>query len=338
MSILMYTFKHRTYLIYSVALVIGMIIFQSFAYAKMYRWTDKEGKIFYSDKVPPKQSKLERKVLNESGRVAYTVQAAKTREQIELEQRLETLRREQEKIIRKQKASDKVLLSTFRSVDDLRFILNGKLLSIDAQKRVDEKMLEHLQDELLRLRRRAIQLERRGNKVPETLLNEMTKIKDSIGATKQDITKVKEKRKEIENKFDKEIERFIFLTDKNKAKILQGKQETTEKNTMDVLSLYACPDEKTCVQAWEEAKQFVILNSSTGININSETLIMGNDPVTETDISLSVSKSKWQNKQFSIFLDIRCHQSNMGEELCLSKEIDLIRQSFRTYIERALKN
>jgi len=314
-----------------------MIVFQSFAYAKMYRWVDKDGNIFYSDKVPPRQSKLERKELNQQGRVVNTVKAAKTQKQIDLEKRLIILRREQEKIIIKQKSIDKVLLSTFRNVDDLRFTLNGKLLSVDAQKRVHEKTLEHLQDELERSRKRAALAERRGNKVPVATLNDIAQIEENIVATRQDITQELERRKGIEKKFDKEIERFIFLTEKNKANPKKGREETAEKNTTDVLGLYNCPDEKTCDLAWEEARQFVMLNSSTGININSGTLIMGNDPVTETDISLSVSKSKWQNKQFSIFLDIRCHQSNMGAELCLSQKVDLIRRSFRPYIESALK-
>lgn len=328
---------HKIRSIYSLALILIMIVLQSFAYAKMYRWVDKDGNIFYSDKVPPTQSKLERKVLNEQGRVVNTVKAAKNQEQIDLEKRLEILRREQEKIILKQKSNDKVLLSTFRNVDDLRFTLNGKLLSVDALKRVHEKTLEHLQDELARSRKRAAQMERRGNKVPVTLLNDITQVEGNIVATKLDIAQVLERRKGIEKKFDKEIERFIFLTEKNKANAKKGRKETAQQNTTDVLGLYNCPDEKTCIQAWEEAMQFVMLNSTTGINIKSETLIMGNDPVSETDISLSASKSKWQNKQFSIFLDIRCHQSNMGTELCLSKKIDLIRRSFRPYIESALK-
>lgn len=323
--------------IYSLAFIIIMIVFQSFAYAKMYRWVDKDGNIFYSDKVPPRQSKLERKELNQQGRVVKTVKAAKTQKQIDLEKRLTILRREQEKIIIKQKSIDKVLLSTFRNVDDLRFTLNGKLLSVDAQKRVHEKTLEDLQDELARFRKRAALAERRGNKVPVATLNDIAQIEDNIVATRLDITQELERRKGIEKKFDKEIERFIFLTEKNKANAKKGREETAEKNTIDVLGLYNCPDEKTCDLAWEEARQFVMLNSSTDINIYSETLIMGNDPITETDISLSVSKSKQQNKQFSLFLDIRCHQSNMGAELCLSQKVDLIRRSFRPYIESALK-
>jgi len=317
--------------------MIALFVLQSPVSAKMYRWVDKDGRIFYSDKVPPEQSKLERKELNTKGRVVNTVKAAKTQEQIALEQRLKILRKEQEKIITRQKSNDKVLLSTFRNVDDLRFTLNGKLLSVDAQKRVYEKTLEHLTADLSRVRKRAAQAERRGKKVPVAVLNDIAEIEEHINAAHLNITDVLEKRKGIERKFDKEIERFIFLTKTNKVNAKKVSDETAELKAADELGLYNCKAEKICDQAWEEARQFVILNSSTGININSDDLVMSNDPMKEADVSLSVSKSKRLNNKVSIFLDIRCHKSNMGAELCQSQKVDLIRRSFRPYIESSLK-
>ncbi|NOQ14233.1 MAG: DUF4124 domain-containing protein, partial [Methyloprofundus sp.] len=133
---------------FCVALMASTIAFQSPVGAEMYRWVDADGRIFYSDQVPANKSKLERKVLNRKGRVIETVQAAKTKEQIALEKRLKLLRKEQEKIIARQKSNDKVLLSTFRNIDDLRMTLNGKLQSVDAQKRVHERTLENLAENL----------------------------------------------------------------------------------------------------------------------------------------------------------------------------------------------
>ena len=321
-----------------VTMIAGMLALQPSVYAKMYRWVDKEGHVFYSDKVPPNQSRLERNVLNHKGRVVDTVRAAKTQEQIALEKRLKILRTEQEKIIARQKSNDKVLLSTFRNIDDLRLTLNGKLLLVDAQKRVYEKTQEHLRDDLARARKKAARAERSGKKVPVAILNEIAQIEENINATYLDINKVLEKRKGIEKKFDKEIERFIFLTKTNKANAKKVSDETAELKAADALGLFNCKDEKNCQLAWEEAKQFVILNSTTGINFDTEVLVMGNDPMKETDISLSISKSKRQNNKVSIFLDIRCHKTSIGAELCLSKKVDVIRRSFRPYIESALKN
>lgn len=322
--------------IFFLGLFAAMIVCQP-VHAKMYRWIDKHGNIFYSDKVPPNQSKLERNILNEKGRIIDTVRAAKTPEQIALEKRLAILRAEQEKIIAKQKSKDKVLLSTFRNVDDLRLTLNGKLLLVDAMKRVYEKNLQHLRDDLARAQKRAVKAERSGKKVSTAILNEIAQIEDNINSTYLNIDGELVKRIAIEKKFDKEIERFLFLTKMNKSNAKKVSDAFAELKAADTLGLFNCKDEKVCTSAWEEAKQFVILNSTTGINFNTETLIMGNDPVHETDISLSISKSKRKNKKVSIFLDIRCHNSTLGTELCQSQQVDIIRRSFRPYIESALK-
>jgi hypothetical protein len=320
-----------------VTLLASLIAFQPAVQAKMYRWIDKDGHIYYSDKVPPKQSKLERNVLNDSGRVVETVKAAKTQEQIELEKRLAILRAEQEKIIAKQKWIDKVLLSTFRNVDDLRLTLNGKLVAVDAQKRVYVKNKEFLLEDLARLHKRAAQSERRGKKVPVSILDQMAQIEKNIQAADLDIGRAVQQREGIEKKFDKEIVRFMFLTKTNKANAKTVSDKMAELKAANTLGLFNCENEKQCLLAWEEARKFVILNLTTGINFYTETLIMGNDPMQETDISLSVSKSTRKNNKVSIFLDIRCHNSSLGAELCLRKQVDLIRRSFNPYIESTLK-
>ncbi|WP_263458717.1 DUF4124 domain-containing protein [Bathymodiolus japonicus methanotrophic gill symbiont] len=88
--------------------MVCLIPLPSAAHAKMYRWVDKQGNVYYSDQVPPSQSKLERKVLSDTGRVIETIRAAKTQEEIDLEKRLAILRAEQEKIIAKQKSTDNI--------------------------------------------------------------------------------------------------------------------------------------------------------------------------------------------------------------------------------------
>ncbi|MDF1584625.1 MAG: DUF4124 domain-containing protein [Methyloprofundus sp.] len=304
--------------------------------AKMYRWVDGNGNIYYSDKVPPQQSKLERKVLNEHGRIIETVDAAKTAEQFALEQRLELLRQEQEKIIAQQKSNDKVLISTFRNIDDLRLTLDGKLSSVNAHKRMLEDALATLNDNLASARSKAAQEERKGRRVAPAILKLISDTEDEINNTYAQIAKVVEQYQEIQSKFDKDIERFIFLTQGNRSNTQTLIDETAETQAANVLGLFNCFDRKACDQAWEIARQFVLLHSTTQINFNTETLIMSSDPKVGSDLSLSVSKSKRANDKTSIFLDIRCHHSTIGAELCQSEPVNRIRQSFMPYIESKL--
>jgi len=314
----------------------SLIAMQSTANAKMYRWIDSNGKTVYSDKVPPKKAKLERKVLSKSGHVIDTVDAAKTREQIALEARLKILREEQEKIISKQKSNDKMLLSTFRNIDDLRMTLKGKLNSINSQKRIFESDLKNLKDDLSSAHKRAALAERKGIKVSVGLLKQMSEIEEKINSNYAEIGKVIEKGQLIEKKYNKEIERFIFLTKGNISSAKKLSDLTAETKAANDLGLYNCADKVTCAQAWEVAKNFVTKHSTTEINFNTDALIMSADPMVASDLSLSVSKSSRSNARVSIFLDIRCHSSTKGTALCASKQVNDVRRSFMSYIQSNL--
>ncbi|NOR80871.1 MAG: DUF4124 domain-containing protein [Methyloprofundus sp.] len=322
---------------FCVALVASTVAFQSPVDAEMYRWVDADGHVFYSDKVPANKSRLERKVLNQEGRVVNTVQAAKTKEQLALEKRLRLLRKEQEKIIGRQKSNDKVLLSTFRNIDDLRMTLNGKLQSVDAQKRVHERTLENLTENLTGERKKAVNAERNGKKVPKIVLTQIASIEEKIKSIYLEIDKTVVKRKTLQIKYDKDIERFLFLTKSNSMSAQALSDETAETKAANTLGLFNCKNRISCDLAWEAARKFVRENSTTPINFNTDSLMMGSDPVLISDISLSVSKLKRADNKVSIFLDIRCHKSSLGQELCQSKKVKNIRHLFRPYIESALK-
>jgi len=306
--------------------------------AKTYRWIDTEGRIIYSDQVPPQQSKLKREELNKDGRVVNTIKAAKTKAQISLEERLELLRKEQESIVNKKKLHDKVLLSTFRNVDDLRMALVGKLASIDAQKRFAERSLKNSQDNLELARKKAAKAERSGHKVPQSVLKEINSIRESIHYTHGDIAQILTQRKAVQRKFNRDIARFIFLT-KSNTNAQQLSDDNVESTTANALGLYNCKDNFICDQAWEIAKQFVILHSTTKINYDTDTLIMSSDPMVASDLSLSVSKLPAKHREtypFSLFLDIRCYRSTIGDELCQSEQVKNIRRSFKSYMESHL--
>ncbi len=331
---------HKPAFIYSTVLAGSLVIASIPVAAKMYRWIDTEGRVFYSDQVPPQQSKLQRDELNKNARVVHTIKAAKTEEQLFLEKRLALLRKEQETIIHKKKSYDKVLLSTFRNVEDLRMTLATKLASIDAQKRLAENSLVRSQENLVVARKKAAKAERSGRKVPLFLLKEIDSIEDSIRKSHIDIAQILTKRKAVQRKFDRDIARFIFLT-KSKVDAQQLSNDDAESTTENALGLFNCKDNFMCDRAWKIARQFVVLHSTTKINYDTDTLIMSSDPISASDLSLSVSKSEAKQSKvykFSLFLDIRCHHSTLGDELCQSEQVKNIRRSFKSYIENHLKN
>lgn len=135
----------------------------------MYKWVNEKGETIFSDQVPPEQAQHRREALNEKGRVVEITEQAKTKEQQAMDNRLEALRKAQEKIIEQQKANDKVLLSTFRNLDDMQASLYATMQSLDSQRNVAQGNLKRVEIQLETQQKQAGTLERNGKKVPQTL-------------------------------------------------------------------------------------------------------------------------------------------------------------------------
>lgn len=304
------------------------------AEAKTYRWVDDQGKVHFSDVIPPDQVKYQRETLNKAAQVIETSDKAKTQEEYDQEQHMQSLRQEQDKLIAKQAAEDKVLLSTYRSIEDMDLTLNGRMQALDAQRRVAEGNLKRLQHQLESQQKKAAELERNGQVVGQGLLNDIRSSEQQIQLATTEISAHVSKKSQVKAEFESSIERFKYLT--------QGKNATADNNTQDtpvasLAGLFNCTDSAQCDQAWSHAKTFVKRYSTVPISNETDQLILSADPVKENDISLSVSRMQAENGQQKLFLDVRCHHSRIGAEFCAGNTASGIRGAFKPYLETALK-
>jgi len=303
---------------------------------KMFRWVDDAGNVRYSDQVPPDQVKHRREALNENARVVDVVEKQKTKAQRDLEKRLVLLRRQQNEIIRKQKGHDKVLRSTFRNVSDMEMALKGKMLAMDGQRKVVQGNLQRIEKQLQQQQKKAAQFERDGRKVPAKILVDIRLTKEQIELSYIEISKQFEKKKRVREEFEADINRFIYLTQSESEGSKDISRKTAEKKAEKQLGLFVCKSLEQCDKAWVSAKQFVYANSSTALDIETNRLIMSQAPYKDTDLSLSISKMNMDGNKQQLFLDIRCRQSSIGDELCRSAKAKNIRNSFSSYIKLAL--
>jgi ribosomal protein L15 len=302
---------------------------------KMYRWVDENGNVYFSDQVPPDQVQHKRETLSEKARVLDVLEKAKTAEQLAQQKRLDALRKEQEKIIAKQNANDKVLLSTFRSIDDMNKALSNKMASFDAARKVIEGNIERFEQQLQQQQQQAANLERNGTKIPPKLLADIAASKQQIESGKQELIRHQQDRQNSEKEFKADIARFQFLTQSNSdGKPVNG-DTLAASNASNDLGLFVCQDAAQCEKAWKIAGEFVATNSTTGQDVESEKLIMRAAPQKDDDLSLSVSLLERNNSQ-QIFLDIRCRQSSIGNELCAGPKAQSIRQAFAPFIQSSL--
>jgi len=309
---------------------------QSVYAKKMYRWVDDQGRVFFSDQVPPDQIKHKRESLSESIRVLDVVEAAKSKEQIELEKRLQKLRREQQKLIEKQRTHDKVLLSTFRSLDDMEMALKGKLQALDAQRKVAEGNKLRVEKQLQQQLHKAARYERENRKVPKNLVKAIADSRQQLKLLNAEINRHLEKRKQAEKEFKMDIARFKYLTQSKTADMDKLIDRVAERQSAKELGLYICESKKRCDKAWQISRLFVKMHSTTKLDIDTDRLIMSDTPRNDLDLSLSVSKLKLDKQREQIFLDIRCKRSTIGMELCISPKVKQIRQSFNDFIEQRL--
>ncbi|MEQ1635398.1 MAG: DUF4124 domain-containing protein [Methylococcales bacterium] len=314
--------------------VLTGLLGQDFAYAKTFRWVDDQGKTHFSDKVPPEQVKYQREALNKNAQVTETLDKAKSQEEYEQEQHMEALRKEQDALISKQDAEDRVLLSTYRSVDDLNLTLNGRMQALDAQRRVAEGNLKRLQRQLESQQKKAAEQERNGQAVPKGLLEDIRSSEQQIKLSTGEISNHINKKNQIKAEFEANIERFKHLT---KSQTAVSTSTNDAVPIAELAGLFNCAERAICDKAWAYSKSFVERYSTTPITSSTDQLILSNEPVKENDLSLSVSRMQISTEQQKLFLDIRCHHSRVGAELCASKKAADIRSAFKPYLEAAIK-
>lgn len=321
------------------SLLLGCLLFGAdsenvLAKNKMYRYVNEKGEIYFSDQVPPNQIPLGHERLSPvSGRPVDVVEKAKTKEEQEFDDRLAELRKAEEKLIQRQQTHDKVLLTTYRTKNDLIAAIETKTHTLETQKTAFEGDLTRLIRQLEEQQKNAAAFERNGEKVPKELLEHIKSSQQQILQARDAITDHAMKMEQIQKENDSNVERFLFLTQTNtpgpKSKLASIKEASE-------LGLFYCENDRQCNKAWDIGRTFVEYNSTTPADIFNDKLIMNRPPAMDDDLSLSLSKIALPNDEYQLFLDIRCRDSAPGKALCTSQKVKDIRSAFRPYVNEAL--
>jgi hypothetical protein len=98
---------------------------------KLYRWVDKDGKVQFSDSLPPEAVDQARSELNQSGRVTATVDRALTDEERVIFEAQEAAAAAERDAAAKARESEHAMLASFQTEDDLRrsFRIRQELLA-----------------------------------------------------------------------------------------------------------------------------------------------------------------------------------------------------------------
>jgi hypothetical protein len=131
-------------------LALSLLLFSTSGWSEIYRWVDKDGKVFFSDTVPAELSKVERHVLDQQGNLRTVLRRQRTVQELEQHRlRMEAMSDEAEQ--REQQARyDRYLQTTFSTVDGLIALREERLeIADDSIAGMEEERL-NLEAKLVR--------------------------------------------------------------------------------------------------------------------------------------------------------------------------------------------
>jgi len=180
--------------------------------AKVYRWVDAEGNVYFGDSIPPEFAEFPKEVLNERGVTVGNLAGKKTEEQKEAE-RIATVRRVAQEL---QQRADQALLATYLTVEEILMHRDRRIELFQAQSRVTELYLSNLEARLSTLRSDAANYKPYSENsdasiIPDELAEDLRKTKETIARHKRNLQKFQTDEQQIIERFDGDISRFKIL-------------------------------------------------------------------------------------------------------------------------------
>jgi hypothetical protein len=303
----------------------------------LYRWVDQDGKVYYSDQLPPSEAAQGHQELRPDGIEKRVVSPPKSREEHLREQETERLRSEQQRLIEKQQAEDRLLLEAFRTEDDILLTRDGKLAAVDAATMVTQSNLQRQKRQLTELQSEAAGYERRGQDIPSTLREHIMEIERSIAASYESIVRREQEKDRIRQAFDTDLGRFRALK-RLAAAVGAGAKEPPPQRRQtfaDLDNVVLCDNPSACQALWARAKEFVGQRATTPLQLFGPNIHMTALPKADQDLSLTLSLiANPDNQGGVLFLDLQCHRTAIGKQFCSSPAVGKILKDFKPFVQQ----
>lgn len=184
----------------------------------IYKWVDAEGITHYGDSIPPEYSENSHSVLNEHGVELKAFEGTLSPEENE-QKRAETeaaIFAENEQ--KESQMRDRVLLSTYLSVQEIEALRDRRLELVRAQIQVTEIYLDNLRLQLEKLeieskRFSPYNTDPNAKTIDAKLARELADTIESIMLYERTLKESKTAEQRLEQKFAEDIARFVELTE-----------------------------------------------------------------------------------------------------------------------------
>lgn len=136
---------------FKLLIILPLFFYCSLADAGLYRWVDENGKVHYSDSVPPSKSQRGHAELDELGNQVDKVEAAKSKEAVEEENWLAELESQLKAKQLQQARKDSMLLNSFATLEQFDALRDEKLTVLSDELKQLELLRSKLLEEFERL-------------------------------------------------------------------------------------------------------------------------------------------------------------------------------------------
>ncbi len=186
--------------------------------AKMYRWSDENGRIHFGDEIPIEYVIRAHDELNNSGMVVRHRAAAKTAEQKKEERRIEYELKKAALIVKKKKQRDRVLLDTYTTERDLLVARDSRLDAVASQVQLANSIIADSIKKIESMEQKVVDIQASSREVPPDLHQRISNEKEQVMMQ----SKIKEKHEQrwaaIGEQFNGYIKRFQVLKAEQLAK------------------------------------------------------------------------------------------------------------------------
>lgn len=187
-----------------VAMVMVPTVGQSQEDRKLFRWVDENGKVHFSDRLPPGAVNYARRVYNEEGRAVEDLDEAKDAETLRAEERARALAEEKAR-------QDRILLQTFSSEQAIAVARDDRLSNIDATIAVTEDIVLDIDGRLNELLTQVENLRANGRPVPARLEAEIGSLENQLTNQRAFLADKHQERREVEGEFANALKRYREL-------------------------------------------------------------------------------------------------------------------------------
>ena len=185
------------------------------SHARIKCWKNSDGIRECGNTIPPEYSQQKTRQMNNQGVTTTKSGRARTKEELDEEDRLLTLEKEKQLAISKQKESDQLLLNTFASSDDIILAREGKLFALAAEISLRQAHITKIRANLDKILASAADMERRGKKPTDRILSDIRNVKSQISENKHYILAKQREQIAVKRSYDEDLVRYNKLNSQN---------------------------------------------------------------------------------------------------------------------------